>query len=83
MLVGAYLISIDAKNKMARERKERLKKEAADADPEAAGLIQNSLALEAEEEKGGFFLFDFMKSIWEFKAGLYIMAVSLLWYPIT
>ena len=77
VLVGAYLISIDAKNKMAREKKEKMKKELVSGDPEAARI--ELLAIEDEKKNKPCFLVDFAKSIWNFKAGLYIMGVSLCW----
>lgn len=76
VLVGAYLISIDAKNKMERERKEKMKKELVEGDPEAAVLTIN---FDEKQPSKDFFLVDLAKSIWQFKAGLYIMGVSLLW----
>jgi len=77
VLVGAYLISIDAKNKMAREKKEKMKKELVNGDPEAANV--DLVANEKDNMKKDCFLVDFGKSIWNFKAGLYIMGVSLCW----
>lgn len=77
VLIGAYLISIDAKNKMAREKKEKMKKELADGDSELISF--NGKVGERTEKNKGCFLVEFAKSIWNFKAGLYIMGVSLCW----
>lgn len=76
MLVGAYLISIDAKNKMAREKKEKLKKDLMNGDPEALS-IPTTPGKESHNKQ--CFLVELAKSIWSFKAGLYIMGVSLCW----
>ena len=76
VLVGAYLISIDAKNKMAREKRDRMKKELVTGDPET---VQLEAAMEKENKNKQCFLVELAKSIWNFKAGLYIMGVSLCW----
>jgi len=77
VLVGAYLISIDAKNKMAREKKEKMKKELMNADPEAA--VFEEISNQKDSKNQQCFLIELAKSIWSFKAGLYIMGVSLCW----
>ena len=77
VLIGAYLISIDAKNKMAREKKEKMKKELVNGDPEAATF--EMLTNDKDHKDKSCFLVEFAKSIWNFKAGLYIMGVSLCW----
>ena len=76
--MGAYLISIDAKNKIAKEKKERLHRELISGDPE---LAVESLILENEQKRAskGCIVVELARSILSFKAGLYIMGVSICW----
>jgi len=65
VVVGAYLISLDAKAKDEEKKKN---------DP---AIHQHQIANKKNEE---FFLISMVKAIWNFKAGLYMMGTGLAWY---
>jgi len=73
VVFGAYLISIDAKQrdakaKVANKKEEQVKYE---------GLGENAGAV--SEPKKEFFLIGVLKAIWNFKAGLFMMFTGIAW----
>jgi len=69
VVFGAYLISIDAKKK----DEEKLKSQKKEGSPGKYSVLGET------QPKKDFFLISVLKSIWNFKAGLYMMITGICW----
>lgn len=89
VLGGAYLISTDAKNKEKKTKNSLKVHDKHEKDGETDSLStefdteEGQKRMAPDEKFSGSnhnFLVQMVISIWNFKAGMYIMGVSLLWY---
>lgn len=72
-MFGAYLISIDAKQRDAKAKTAQKKEDQVKYE----GLGDNAGAV--AEPKKDFFLIGMLKAIWNFKAGLFMMFTGIAW----
>jgi len=73
VVFGAYLISIDAKQRDAKAKTAQKKEDQVKYE----GLGDNAGAV--AEPKKDFFLIGMLKAIWNFKAGLFMMFTGIAW----